>query len=651
MPTPPSDLRDFSPLVIENLQPDVGAGRFNVKGVAGHPVRVSALVYKDGQDFLGASVIWRRRDRVQWEESPMRPLENDVWEGVFTPEDNAAYVFSVEAWMDPLTSWADRTRKKAGVNESLPIELEEGAALLGMCRGKEAAAQASRWAERLMRTRGNSADILGMLDDPEFWNFVPKAKLRFFVARHEERPIMVDRPRALFGTWYEMFPRSQAAVPGAHGTFKDCIRRIADIREMGFDVIYLPPIHPIGITNRKGRNNALKAGPKDVGSPWGIGSAEGGHMAVHPKLGTLKDFEAFAAAAKDAGMEIALDFAAQCSPDHPYVKEHPEWFRRLSDGTIRYAENPPKKYQDIYPLDFMCVNRQELWEEMKRIVLFWAAKGVRIFRVDNPHTKPLLFWRWLIDGVQKDHPDILFLAEAFTRPSVMKFLAKAGFTQSYTYFTWRNSKWELTTYLEELNHTPMRNYFRPNFFTNTPDILQEILQKGGPPAFRMRLVLAATLSASYGIYSGYELCENTATHEGSEEYLNSEKYEIPSRDWHAPGNIRDLIAAVNRARHDHPALQQNGNIEFIPTRNDAVLAHVKWDDGMTDIIVTVVNLDPYAVQEDQIQLPIWKFGIEEWQTFEMRDLLGGDKYHWKGREHYVRLDPSLGPGHVFHLKK
>jgi len=458
--------------------------------------------------------------------------------------------------------------------------------------------------------------------------------------------LIADRKAAAYGAWYEFFPRSQGEILHQSGTFKDCIPRLEDIKKMGFDVVYLTPIHPIGMTNRKGADNMLKAQEKSPGSPWAIGNKVGGHKAIHPALGGFEEFKSFLKAADNGGLEIALDVAFQCSPDHPYVKDHPEWFYHRPDGSIHYAENPPKKYEDIYPLNLYCEDRKNLWEELKSIILFWIEKGVRIFRVDNPHTKPLYFWKWLIDEIQNDHPEVIFLSEAFSRPKIMKFLAKAGFTQSYTYFTWRNSKWELHTYLQELINTDMRYYFRGNFFANTPDILPEYLQKGGVPAFKVRLVLAATLSSVYGIYSGFELCENEAKPH-SEEYVNSEKYEIKIRDWDKPGNIKDFITKVNSIRKQNVALQEYKNLEFYETFNDHMLCYGKRTADNSNMIVIVVNLDPFSAHEDMVTLPLRKFGIQESQTFQMLDLLSGVAYSWRGTSNYVRLDPHLNPAHIF----
>ncbi|MDE2027655.1 MAG: DUF3416 domain-containing protein [Candidatus Omnitrophica bacterium] len=462
--------------------------------------------------------------------------------------------------------------------------------------------------------------------------------------------LMADRKEAGFGAWYEFFPRSQGRIPGQSATFRDCILRLADIKKMGFDVVYLPPIHPIGSANRKGPGNQLTSAAEFPGSPWAIGNKEGGHKAIHPDLGGFEAFKEFREAAEALGLNIALDLAFQCSPDHPYVKKHPDWFFRRPDGTIHYAENPPKKYEDIYPLNFYSKDWEGLWEEMKSVVLFWIEQGVRIFRVDNPHTKPLYFWKWLIDEVQKDRPDIIFLSEAFTRPKVMKFLAKAGFTQSYTYFTWRNTKQELQEYVNQLVGSDMKYYFRGNFFANTPDILTDYLQRGGIPAFKIRLVLAATLSSLYGIYSGFELGENQAYGPSSEEYAGSEKFEIKVRDWDKPGHIKDYIARLNAIRRENPALQEYDNLEFYDTFGRQMLAYGKRTEDNANMIVVVVNLDPFAVHEDTVKLPLWKFGLQEGQSYQMQDLLDGTVYSWSGISNYVRLGPA-NPAHIFLVQR
>jgi len=469
--------------------------------------------------------------------------------------------------------------------------------------------------------------------------------------QYEPAPrVIVDRSAALFAAWYEFFPRSAEGRDDRGSTFRDCLPRLDDAKAMGFDVIYLPPIHPIGHTNRKGRNNSIRSEPGDPGVPWAIGSEVGGHKAVEPSLGTLADFDWFQKEVRKRGMEIALDFALNCSPDHPYVKEHPEWFYRRPDGTIKYAENPPKKYEDIYPLNFRCENWRELWAEIRSIVLFWAKRGVRIFRVDNPHTKPVAFWEYLITGVREEYPDTIFLSEAFTRPKMMKALAKAGFNQSYTYFTWRNSKRELIEYFTELTQTEMSEYFRPNLWPNTPDILPFVLQEGGRPAFMIRVLLAATLSPLYGIYSGYELCENQALPD-REEYLDSEKYQFKERDWNAPGNIKDWIARLNRIRKQNRSLQLYTNLRFYPAENEAILFYSKMTPARDNIILVVVNLDPHRKQHSFVDVPIEQFGQMESDQYKVQDLLSGATYTWRGRRNYVELDPEVQPAHIFLVRR
>jgi starch synthase (maltosyl-transferring) len=468
----------------------------------------------------------------------------------------------------------------------------------------------------------------------------------------KELRVVVDRERACFSTWYEMFPRSCATEPGRHGTFKDCEARLPYVAAMGFDILYLPPVHPIGSTHRKGRNNATVAGPDDPGSPWGIGSEAGGHTAVHPALGTLDDFRRFAAKAREYDLEIALDIAFQCSPDHPYVLQHPEWFRQRPDGTVQYAENPPKKYQDIYPLDFETDQWQSLWGELKRVVLFWIEQGVRIFRVDNPHTKPLRFWAWLIDEVKRDYPTAIFLAEAFTRPKVMYYLAKCGFTQSYTYFAWRNTKEELTQYFTTLTQTEVREFFGPNLWPNTPDILTEYLQLGGRPAFMTRLVLAATLGASYGIYGpAFELCENRPREPGSEEYLNSEKYEIKAWDLDRPDSLKEFIARVNHIRRENPALQRNQNLRFHSVSNDQLICYSKHTEDHSNVILVVVNLDPHHTQSGWVELSTESLGLPLDGQYQVHDLLGDGRYLWHGQRNFVELNPNIVPAHIFRLRR
>jgi starch synthase (maltosyl-transferring) len=642
-------------LVIEGVTPEIDGGQFAAKCVVGEPFWVEADVFKEGHDVIRVHLLYKEKGGILWDQAPMDFMENDRWRGCFTPLRNSCYVYTLEAWMDPAFSWLRGLEKKCLANDSVRSDVLEGLLLLKPLATRVKGADKkdfSKFCKTLRISGGSAGETLQVIQNSRFLEILSRYPLKEHRTLYaKELELVVDRKIAEFGAWYELFPRSQGVVPGKSGTFRDCVRRLPDIKEMGFDVIYLAPIHPIGLTSRKGPNNSLSADQNSPGSPWAIGSHLGGHKAVHPELGTLKDFKDFVKSAAAANIEIALDVAFQCSPDHPYVREHPEWFYRRPDGTIHYAENPPKKYQDIYPLNFHCQDWKGLWEELKSVILFWVGHGVKIFRVDNPHTKPLRFWKWLIDGIKRDYPEVIFLSEAFTRPKMMKFLAKAGFTQSYTYFTWRNTKWEIRQHLEELTQTDMKHYFRGNFFANTPDILHEFLQKGGRPAFKIREALAATLSPSYGIYSGFELCENTAKSPGSEEYLNSEKYDYSVRDWDSPGNIKDFIGRVNRIRRNNPSLQEYKNLEFYESRNENVICYGKRTADNSNIIVVIVNLDPFNTQEDFITLPIGKFGIQEWQTYQMRDLLNGEKYHWKGSTNYVRLEPDVQTAHIFCLKK
>ncbi|MDP3919428.1 MAG: alpha-1,4-glucan--maltose-1-phosphate maltosyltransferase [Candidatus Omnitrophota bacterium] len=646
--------KEAASIIVENIAPAVDQGLFPVKCVVGETFYVEADIFKDGHDVLKAAIKYRSAESTSWDLSPMVKGDNDRWRGFFIPDENRQYVYSVEAWVDPIATWVQFMLRKCPANPNVQSDLAEGIQHLEILRAKASGADKKNLeliGRMFKLSEGASDEVLRILRSEKFVSLASKYEIRKNVSEyHKPLQLTVDRKQAEYSAWYELFPRSQAKRKGRHGTFRDCLKRLPDIKRMGFDVIYLPPIHPIGTTHRKGANNTLTVTPDSPGSPWAIGAKEGGHKAIHPELGTMAEFTDFVEAANEYDIEIALDLAYQCSPDHPYVKSHPEWFYRLPDGTIRYAENPPKKYQDIYPIDFNCGDAESLWEELKSVVLFWVDKGVKIFRVDNPHTKPFKFWQWLIQEVQEEHPDVLFLAEAFTRPKVMKHLAKAGFSQSYTYFTWRNAKWELRQYLEELTQTEMRHYFRGNFFVNTPDILHEYLQRGGRPAFKIRLALAATLSSVYGIYSGFELCENTPLHGGSEEYLDSEKYEIKFRDWDREGNIKDFIARVNRIRRENAALHSYKNLEFYGSCNDNILCYGKRTEDNGNIIIVVVNLDPFHVHEDLVTLPLWKFGIEDWQTFQVKDLITGDKYYWKGPANYIRLDPQAEPVHILRVR-
>jgi starch synthase (maltosyl-transferring) len=647
-------LRAFPAVVIENLQPLIDCGRYPVKRVTAEDLAVEADVFKDGHDVVAASLRWRLIGENRWQETPMALVDNDRWRGVCTFYENATYEYTVEAWTDTFRGWQREFAAKfeAGITD-LRSEALEGAVLL------EAAAQRALNPTDALRLVG-LAQRIRAADNVEINEIAHSPELDVLMATYPDRSsatqyapaprVIVDRSRARTAAWYEFFPRSAEGLGNRGSKLRDCLPRIDDARTMGFDVIYFPPIHPIGHTNRKGRNNSLTCLPGEPGVPYAIGSEAGGHKAIDPSLGTLEDFDWLESEVRKRGMEIALDFAINCSPDHPYVKEHPEWFYKRPDGTIKFAENPPKKYEDIYPLNFRCENWRELWEEMKSIILFWADHGVRTFRVDNPHTKPLPFWEFLISGVRQKYPDVIFLSEAFTKPKTMKALAKAGFTQSYTYFTWRTSKQELIDYFTELTETDMREYFRGNLWPNTPDILPVLLQEGGRPAFMIRVLLAATLSSLYGIYSGFELCENAAL-PGREEYLDSEKYQFKERDWNAPGNIKDWITRLNQTRKENRALQFYDNLRFYKADNDAVLFYGKMTEARDNIILVAVNLDPHRKQHSYIYVPIEQFGLQEGQPYQVHDLLSDTRYTWYGSRNYVELDPEIQPAHLFRVRR
>jgi starch synthase (maltosyl-transferring) len=649
----------FPAAVIENLQPLVDGGRYPIKRVIGEDVRVEADIFKDGHDIVAAALKWRLIGQSNWHETAMQHVDNDRWRGVFSLYENATYEYTIEAWTDVFGGWQHEFAAKfeAGL-ANLTSEKLEGAALLAAAAKRARGADAKRLREfaEQMRT-GNDALVNRVAHSGELEVLMATYAARSGATQYMPPPrVTVDRIAARTAAWYEFFPRSAEGRADRGSTFRDCLERVDDARAMGFNVVYFPPIHPIGLTNRKGRNNSVTCERGEPGVPYAIGNRHldcpngGGHKDVEPSLGTLEDFAWLEKKIRERGMEIALDFALNCSPDHPYVVEHPEWFYKRPDGTIKYAENPPKKYEDIYPLNFRCPNWQELWEEMTSIILFWAEHGVRIFRVDNPHTKPVAFWEYLIAKVRAQFPDTIFLSEAFTRPKMMKALAKAGFTQSYTYFTWRTAKQELTEYFTELTQTEMSEYFRGNLFTNTPDILPLHLQTGGRPMFQIRAVLAATLSSVYGIYSGFELCENAAL-PGREEYFESEKYQLKERDWSAPGNIKELITKLNRIRRENRALQFYDNLRFHPTGNDALLFYSKMTPARDSIILVVVNLDPLYTQTGFIEAPIEAFGEIGSDSYEVHDLLTDARYVWHGKQNYVALHPSVQPAHIFRVRR
>lgn len=637
-------------IVIENVTPQIDCGRHAIKRVIGDTVYVEADIFRDGHDHVAAVIKYRPVGSNAWQESPLTFINNDRWGGSFPVTEIGRYEYTIEAWTDLFGTWHSDMQKRLAAGQDVTSELLEGRRLIEAARSRASGGDQERLAAALRQIDdGPQYVAINTVMDGDFAGLVRRYPDRSRSSIFRTLYVIVDRERARFSTWYELFPRSYSPVPGEHGTFRDAAARLPAIRDMGFDVVYLPPIHPIGRINRKGRNNTLVAGPNDVGVPWAIGSEEGGHDAIHPQLGDENDFAYFVETARNLGMEVALDFAVQAAPDHPWVKEHPNWFFQRPDGTIRFAENPPKKYEDIYPINFYGENHEELWEELLRIVRLWVSRGVRIFRVDNPHTKSVPFWGWLISEINRDHPDVLFLAEAFTRPKMMRALAKVGFQQSYTYFTWRNTKWELTEYLTELTTTEMAEYYRPNFWPNTPDILHEFLHHAGPPAFKIRYVLAATMSSNMGIYSGYELCENQP-YPGKEEYIDNEKYEIKQRNWDQPHSLAPYIARINHIRRMHPALQHTNNIRFIYADNDNIIAYVKQSPDRRDTILTIVNLDPHRTHECTVYVPAAELGLHVgWTPYIAEDLITGARYPWHDGGNYVRLDPHYEPAHVLWL--
>jgi starch synthase (maltosyl-transferring) len=640
--------------VIENVRPSVDDGRFAIKRTVGERVTVTADVFADGHDVLAAAVLHRPEGSNTWDEVPMTPLGNDLWQAEFVVTALGRHEYTVEGWIDRFASWRLELSKKVGAAQDVSSELLEGAAIVSRAGARAAAGRDTALRGTLAAAAAALADtgrpagerVAAALADAlaRAMDAVPD---RSRATRYDRMlGVIVERERARFSAWYEMFPRSAGTDPARSATFEEAAARLPYVKAMGFDVLYLPPIHPIGRSFRKGRNNSLTAEAGDPGSPWAIGAEEGGHTAVEPGLGTIDDFDRFVEAARKQGLEVALDIAFQASPDHPWVREHPEWFSHRPDGTIKYAENPPKKYQDIYPLNFESDEWRALWLELKQVFEFWIAHGVTIFRVDNPHTKPLPFWAWALREIARVHPETIFLAEAFTRPKIMKHLAKVGFSQSYSYFTWRNTAPELTEYFTELTQTDVREYLRPNLFANTPDILHEYLQRGGRPAFVARLVLAATLGASYGIYSGFELTENQPVRPGSEEYLDSEKYQIRIRDFVQPGNLSELIARVNAIRREHPALQRDWGLRFHPSDNPELLCYSKQSEDARDLVIVVVNLDPFHMQHGFVDLPFAAWSLAPDATLEVADMLSDERYFWRGPRNYVRLDPGVRVAHI-----
>jgi starch synthase (maltosyl-transferring) len=691
-------------VVIEEVKPQIDSGRHPVCRIVGDDVVVTAAIFADGHDHLAAQLHYQRSAERRWRSTPMTPVNNDIWTGSFKVDKLGAWRFTILGWVDHFVTWESELRKRLAAQEdathkAAPVEPEpvpstSGGWTVGTVTGEQNIPLAFRTGAILVKeaaSRAHGGDARRLLDvarslnekadrndayyeyplDDEIVELVQRYPDQTFATRHEpELSVWVDRERAGFSAWYELFPRSTSPVQGKHGTFADVERQLPEIAAMGFDIVYMPPIHPIGRAFRKGPENSTTAKPGDPGSPWAIGDKsvapvasdanrikedDGGHKSIHPELGTYADFDHLVAATREHGMEIALDIAFQCSPDHPWVTEHPTWFNIRPDGSIQYAENPPKKYQDIYPLNFESPDWRSLWDELYSVFEFWIKRGVNVFRVDNPHTKALPFWEWCLGALRAKYPETIYLAEAFTRPHVMYWLAKGGYTQSYTYFTWRNSKAELQSYLEEITRPPVSEFFRPNFWPNTPDILHKALQDGGRPAFMFRLVLAATLTANYGIYGpAYELCENAPARPAagkteSEEYLMSEKYEIRQRDRNAPGSLVPLIALMNKIRRAHPALQRNESLLFHPTDNPNLLTYSKSTPDFSNTILVIVNLDPYNQQSGWTDLDLPRLGLAPGTDFYVEDLLNGPSYTWHGRRNYVVLRPGIQAAHLFRI--
>jgi starch synthase (maltosyl-transferring) len=639
-------------VAVEDVTPRVDDGRFPAKRIVGDLVTVEADVFADGRDHIGALLRYRHERDDEWHEAPMRPLGNDRWTAAFRVTELGAYLFAVAGWVDQFASWHADFLKRVDAGQDVGVELKVGAKMVARA-ARRAGQDADRLGALASAMRGRSVDAaVEAARDAALPRLMDAHGERRHGVETEPFMILVERERARSGAWYELFPRSASTEPGRHGTLDDVVVRLPEIAGMGFDVLYLPPIHPIGRSNRKGRNNVASSTPGDVGSPWAIGAEEGGHTAVHPDLGTIDDVDRLVKEARAHDLELALDLAFQCAPDHPWVRDHPEWFRRLPDGSIRFAENPPKHYEDIYPIDFETSAWRELWDALLDVVMFWIDHGVRIFRIDNPHTKPFAFWEWLLAEVRAEHPDVVFLSEAFTRPKVMYRLAKLGFSQSYTYFAWRHTKWELTDYLTELTTPPVVEFFRPNLWPNTPDILTPELQTGDANVYAIRLVLAATLGASYGIYGpAFEVREHIPREPGAEDYRNSEKYELKRWNLVKAAPMRRLLALVNAIRHEHGAFLRNDTLRFHAIDNPQLLAFSKRSDDGSDTVLTVVNLDPKWKQSGWTDLDLFALGLEPDEPFSVVDLLGGTTYAWRGPRNFVQLEPGLRPAHVFAIRR
>ncbi|WP_159522739.1 alpha-1,4-glucan--maltose-1-phosphate maltosyltransferase [Sunxiuqinia indica] len=645
-------------VIIESIKPQIDCGAFPVKRVINDKVEVSADIFCDSHDVLSAEVLFRFQGEKEWHIAAMEHLVNDRWKGEFTVSKLGSYTYSVQAWVDHFRSWHRDILKRIDAQTDYSVDLLIGAEIIAeaLQNNSKVSAKEKEFLKNVIQdfqAKDKAAeDKIDVILSQRLYQIMTQYPVKKHVTLYpKEFEVNVERVKANFSSWYEVFPRS-LGLDEKHGTFNDVVNFLPYVANLGFDVLYLPPIHPIGETNRKGENNNVTAEQGEPGSPWAIGGKEGGHKAIHPELGTMDDFEKLVQEAAGKGIDIAMDVAFQCSPDHPYVKDHPEWFKQRPDGSLQYAENPPKKYEDIYPLNFETEDWKNLWEELKSVFLFWIEKGVKIFRVDNPHTKSMRFWGWAIQNIKKEHPDVIFLAEAFTRPKVMNNLAKQGFTQSYTYFTWRNTKYEITKYCKELVNSDARDFFRPNFWPNTPDILPEFLQVANRAGFIQRIALAATLSSNYGIYGpAYELMENTPTHPGKEEYLNSEKYEIKNWDLNKPNNLGKIIKRLNKIRHENEALQNTHSLKFHDIENEALVCYSKTTDDLSNIILVVVSLDPHHTHSGWVRFPLEEFEMDEHTPFQVHDLLSGAFYLWNGDHNYVEIDPGVMPVQIFKVRR
>jgi starch synthase (maltosyl-transferring) len=641
-------------VVISNISPQIEGGKYIIKRASGEYLTVSADVFCDGHDAIAARLLVKHKNDKDWCEHPMKHIINDRWQVTVRLVEQGFHEYRIIGWVDHFTSWKKGLAKKADANQNIAVELEIGASLLSASLEsvkQEIKTNLQAWADALKDHENMPAALMLALSN-EVGETMNKARADDSVTTYSQTfEIEIERRKAGFSTWYELFPRSASEDAHKHGTFRDVIKILPRIAQLGFDTLYFPPIHPIGQQKRKGKNNSLTPSPADPGSPWAIGNKTGGHKAIHPQLGTLADFTDLVAEALRLNIEIAMDIAYQCAPDHPYVAEHPQWFKWRPDGSVQYAENPPKRYEDILPFDFETTDWENLWQELKSVIDYWIDKGVHIFRIDNPHTKSFSFWEWMIRQVRSEHPEIIFLAEAFTRPRIMEQLAKLGFNQSYTYFTWRNSKWEFEQYLNELTKTDQQYYFRPNFWPNTPDILPHHLAEGGENAHIMRLILAATMSSNYGIYGPvYEFGINTP-HPGKEEYTDNEKYEIKHWEWDRYSRTAEIMTLINQIRNENPALQTTWNIDFTETTNEQIICYTKTDFETSKALIIAVNLDAFHTQGAHIRVPLEKIGIGYGQPFQVRDMLSGEKYNWQGEYNYVQLNPYDMPAHILEVQQ